>query len=155
MSRSFLDPRKSNIFLDTCAFDPKIELEATCAWRMRQLFVDGKISLILSHTNQKEIEHPNTPAIVKTQATATLFTLPIQLTPQEMKTQLAIHEILRGDAKLLTHYADATHIAEATKYGGCFITTDKRILSRKSELKAVGAKVLKPSEWIAIYEYSG
>ena len=83
---------------------------------------------------------------------ATLFTLPVQPTLEEVKTQIAVHEILRGHANPLAHYADATHIAEATKYGGCFITTDIRILSKRAELAAIGAKVLRPSEWMTHYE---
>jgi hypothetical protein len=152
MIAPYFDPRRSNNFLDTCAFDPKTEPEATCAWQIRKLFEEDKIRLILSHTNQKEIDHPNTPLSVKTQATATLFTLPVHITPKEVNTQRAIHQILRGNSNPLAHYADATHIAEAIKYGGCFITTDKRILLKRHSLEEIGVIVLKPSEWMKKFD---
>lgn len=148
MSTPFFDPRRSNNFLDTCAFDPKVEPEASCAQNIRHLFNTGRIRLILSHTNQKEIEHPNTPSRVKTEASATIYTLEVQLTPKELETLRSIHQILRGNANSTAHYADATHIAETIKYGGCFITTDRRILAKSTVLLQLGAVILKPSEWI-------
>lgn len=148
MSAPYFDPRRSNNFLDTCAFDPKVEPEATCAQKIRQFFEDGQIRLILSHTNQKEIEHPNTPSNVKAEALTMIYSLEVQLTPQELETRRTIYQILKGNAKVTAHYADATHIAEATKYEGCFITTDKRILAKGAELRQIGAVILKPSEWL-------
>ncbi|MDE1892459.1 MAG: hypothetical protein KGI13_08195 [Betaproteobacteria bacterium] len=145
---NYFNPRRSNNFLDTCAFDPKVEPEASCANKIRNLSNEGKILLILSHTNQKEIEHPNTPKDVLAEARAMIHTLSVQMTSDELFKQKKIHEILRGHANPEAHYADATHIAESTKYGGCFITTDKRILSKRDQLLDLGAVILSPSEWI-------
>lgn len=145
---------RSNNFLDTCAFDPKLEPEASCARKIRELSNEGKILLILSHTNQKEVDHPNTPSDVKAEAKAMIYSLPVQLTADEVKKFRKIHEILTGNAIAGAHYADATHIAESIKYGGSFITTDRRILSKRNELQEIGAVIFKPSEWLSEFNSS-
>ena len=149
---NYFNPKRSNNFLDTCAFDPKVPAEASCAQKIRELSNEGKILLILSNTNQKELEHSNTPIDVLAEARAMIHTLPVQLTSEELIKRTKIYEILTGNAKPQAHYADATHIVESTKYGGCFITTDKRILNKRSELQGLGAVILKPSEWL--YEFN-
>lgn len=151
MSRAFFNPRISNNFLDTCAFDPKAEPEASCSRAIFQLYDEGKIRLVLSHTNQKEMEHPNTPAEVKCEAAKMIFTIPVQLTQPEIQRLSNISTLLTGNATPSAHWADATHINESIKYGGCFITTDKRILSNKAELERFGAVILKPCEWMSFY----
>ena len=138
-----------NIFLDTCAFDPKDSLEEVCAKRIMMLYEDEKIVLILSHTNQKEIDHPRTPADVKRKAAEMIYTLEVGLNIDEIKRLAAVNDILRGNANPTSHYSDATHIFQSIKYAGCFITVDNRILNKRSELKALGATILKPSEWLA------
>lgn len=150
MSKGFFNPRMSNNFLDTCAFDPD-ESEVSFSEAILDLYHQEKITLILSHTNQKEIEHPKTPAEVKRKAASMIFTLPVSLTPPERQLQSRIYVLLTGNALPAAHYADATHIFQAIKYGGCFVTTDKRILSKKTELERLGAIILKPSEWMDCY----
>ncbi len=154
VGQPYFNPKRSNNFLDTCAFDPKVEPEASCARRIRELSNEGKILLILSHTNQKEIDHPNTPSDVKLEAQAMIYSLSVQITVEEVKKQRKIHEILTGKASAGAHYADAAHIAESTKYGGSFITTDKRILSKRDELQKMGAVIFRPSEWLDKFNYA-
>lgn len=151
MSRAFFNPRVSNNFLDTCAFDPKKEPEASCARAIFQLYDEGKVRLVLSHTNQKEMEHPNTPAEVKREAASMIFTIAVPLTQPEVRRLSNISVLLTGNALPSAHRADATHINESIKYGGCFITSDKRILSKKAELGEFGAIILKPCEWMNFY----
>lgn len=83
-----------------------------------------------------------------------IYSLPVQLTSNEMARLKKISAILRGNATASAHYADATHINESIKYGGCFITTDKRILSKRNDLSEVGAVVLRPAEWIDCFNKS-
>ena len=66
--RSLPDPRRKLTFLDSCAFDPKYHPEDEAAQRIRLLRREVKISIVLAHSNQKEIDHPNTPADVKAEA---------------------------------------------------------------------------------------
>lgn len=149
---AFIDPRRVNSFLDTCAFDPKYSPEHEAAQVIRDIGDGGTVSLILAHSNQREIEHPNTPQEVKSAAQRMIFTLPTNLNSEEVKTKSQVHAILTGNGKPEKYEADAAHIFEAGKYGGYFITTDDRILSKRSSLRSVTqAVILKPSEWLEIY----
>jgi hypothetical protein len=152
--RSLPDPRRTNTFLDSCAFDPKYHPEDEAAQRIRQLRRGVMISILIAHSNQKEIEHPNTPADVKAEAADMNYTIETSLTPDEVARRAKIHAALTGDGNPEKYAADAQHVFEAGKYGGgYFVTTDGRILARKSELQALsGAVILKPSEWLRIYE---
>lgn len=152
ISRNVLDPRYANSFLDSCAFDPKYAPEDDAARQIRKLGDEGVVSVLLTHSNQKEIDHPNTPADVKREAGAMIFTLPTALTPDEHRRRSAIHSILTGKGKPEKYEADAFHVFEAGKYGGYFITTDQRILNKRDELHAVCvAKIVTPSEWLHVF----
>jgi len=54
---------------------------------------------------------------------------------------------------------DATHLFEASKHAGYFVTTDERILNKKNELENIcAAKIVKPTEFLSLvqeYEISG
>ena len=151
--RSLPDPRRTNTFLDTCAFDPKYEPEDEAAQQIRALRQIVRISILLAHSNQKELEHPNTPADVKAEAADMNYTLPTSLTLTEIDRRNLIHVTLTGNADPAKYQADAHHLFEAGKHGGgYFVTTDCRILAKKSRLEAIsGAVIVKPSEWLAIY----
>lgn len=155
-SRRFLDPRRANNFLDSCAFDPKYAPEHESAQRIHAISRTERISIILAHSVQKEIDHPNTPAEVKAEAAAMIFTIPTSLTNGERKRHANIHAILTGNGKPEKYLADATHLFEAGKYGGgYFITTDQRILDRRDDLRgASGAVIVTPAIWLKIYEDS-
>lgn len=148
------DPRRTNTFLDSCAFDPKVEPEHGAAQKIRLIRQREQISILLTHSNQKEIEHPNTPADVKADAADMNYTIATGLTPAEIERRAQIHKAMTGEGNPARYEADAHHIFEAGKYGGgYFVTTDKRILDRKSQLEALsGASIVKPTEWLAIYE---
>jgi len=147
------DPRKTNTFVDTCAFDPKVVPEHSAAQKIRAIRHAGNISIVLAHSNQKEIEHPNTPGDVKAEAADMNHTIATPLTPAEHKRRDLVHQTMTGDGNPGKYEADAHHIFEAGKYGGgYFVTTDRRILSRKPQLETVsGAIIVRPSEWLAIY----
>ncbi|SRR5258708_18189181 len=154
--RTYLDPRRANNFLDSCAFDPKYSPEDEAARHIRAMGSDGKVILVLAHSNQKEIDHPNTPPDVKREASTMQFTIETSLTPAERDRKGAIHAILTGNGRPEKYAADSTHIFEAGKYGGYFVTTDARILSKKVELeRASRAVILKPTEWVQIFEEAG
>ena len=151
--RNHPDPRRVINFLDTCAFDPKYTPEHECAQRIRVLRNVAQVNLALAHSNQKEIDHPNTPDDVKREASDMNFTIKTALTPNEVKRKKLIHDILTGNGKAEKYEADAAHVFEAGKYVGYFITTDKRILGKRAELeRESSATILKPSEWLIIFE---
>ncbi len=151
MAYRHLDPKRMNNFLDSCAFDPKYAPESDAAEAIRKLGDEGVINLVLTHSNQKEIEHPNTPASVKKAAGGMIFTLEVGLNPKEQERKTKIHALLTGNGKPAKYAADATHVFEAGKYGGYFITTDDRILVKRDELRNLsGAVVLTPTEWFKV-----
>jgi hypothetical protein len=151
--RRFIDPRRVNNFLDTCAFDPKYSPEDLAAQRIRALHHSGEIQLLLAHSIQKEVDHPNTPAEVKREAAEMIFTLPVTLTNPEIDRKARIHGLLTGHGKPEKYLADASHIFEAGKYGGYFITTDARILRKRDDLRAICAPtIVRPSEWLELLE---
>lgn len=152
--RNLPDPRRTNTFVDTCAFDPKVEPEHSAAQSIREIRNAGNIGILLAHSNQKEIEHPNTPADVKAEARDMNYTIASPLTPAELERRTLVRQVMTGEGNPDRYEADADHIFEAGKYGGgYFVTTDKRILGRRAELDEVsGAIIVKPTEWLAIYE---
>ena len=148
----YINPRQTNNFLDTCAFDPKYAPEDQVAQAILDLHDKGIVQLLLSHTNQKEIEHPNTPTHVKKRASEMIFTIEAPLNIDEVTQQARIHAVLTGTGNPVKYRADATHVFEAGKYGGYFITTDNRILLKRDELADFcEATILKPSEWLNIF----
>ena len=150
--RSLLDPRRANSFLDSCAFDPKYAPEDEAAQEIRRIANEGGISVLLAHSNQKEIEHPNTPEDVKREARSMIYTIETDLTPGERAQKAAIHRILTGNGNPEKYAADAAHVFEAGKYIGYFITTDRRILEKRDQLRGVcPATIVIPSEWLRIY----
>lgn len=152
VSRPLQDPRRANSFLDTCAFDPKYAPEDAAAREIRGIADAGRISVLLAHSNQKELEHPNTPEDVKREARAMIFTIETDLTAEEQARKAQIHAVLTGNGNPEKYAADASHVFEAGKYVGYFITTDRRILDKRDELRAAcAATVVTPSEWLRIY----
>ena len=151
-SRCLTDPRRANIFLDSCAFDPKYAPEDRAAQEIHRIANEGGISILLAHSSQKEIEHPNTPEDVKREARSMIYTIETDLTPEERAQKAEIHRRLTGNGNPEKYAADAAHVFEAGKYIGYFITTDRRILGKRDELRGVcPATVVTPSEWLRIY----
>lgn len=143
-----INPYITNILVDSCAFDPKYSPEDAAA---SELFGNDKLNLIVSHSNIKEIEHPNTPGWVKAEAQCRIYTIETNLTPDETERKRKIHEILTGNGKPENMIQDAEHVFEAHKYGSYFVTTDSRILSKASELsKVTNVQIIKPSELLQI-----
>lgn len=95
---------------------------------------DGRASLLLTHPAKKEIDHPNPPDDVKREAQEMSYTIPVALTAQEDAQKARVSAVFVGEGNPERYAADALHIFEVGKYGGYFVTTDKRILRRKNEL---------------------
>lgn len=146
-----LDPFRAHIFVDSCAFDPKYEPESSSSAELFRLYESGEINLIVSHSNMKEIEHPNTPAYVKQAAFSKIYSLNTHLTQQEEILKKKILDSLSGKGSHERMMQDSTHVFEAHKYGGYFVTTDERILKKKKELLTIcDATIVKPSELLKL-----
>jgi hypothetical protein len=151
MARKHLDPRIVNIFLDSCAFDPKYAPENLAAEWLIQRTENADLLLQIAHSTQKEIEHPNTPGWVKQRAASFIYTIETSLVASERKLLEQILRILAGNGKPKSVFEAARHVFEAAKYGSYFVTTDERILKKKGELCAacnIDIDIVKPSELI-------
>jgi len=153
MAKKYLDPRIVNIFLDSCAFDPKYTPENTAAQELLGRAKKGALLLQIAHSTQKEIAHPNTPAWVKQEASSFIHTIETSLSESEGKLRARILNILAGYGNPNNVTEDAHHVFEAAKYGSYFVTTDQRILQKRSELcLACEIHIVKPSELLAILQ---
>ncbi len=128
-------PYYTHAFIDSCAFDPDDDEEEECSRRLLARSNDGRLSIIIAHSVQKEIDHPNTPIDVKELANLLIYTIESDLTPELRGYREEIRDLVRGNAKIGRHENDADHIFELYKFGGgYFITTDNRLLSLSGEL---------------------
>ena len=103
--------------MDSCAFDPKYTPEDKASLELFELYKKGKVLLQIAHSTQKEIEHENTPAWVKSEAKHLIFTIEVGLTPSELVILQKIEAILAGNGKIKNFAQDARHVFEAQKYG--------------------------------------
>jgi len=116
-----------------------------------QLREKGDLNILVAHSTQKEVEHPNTPEWVKKEAGNLVYTMEVGLNPNEGKMFRRIHEILTGDGKLENVVQDAQHIFEAQKYGSYFVTTDDRLLKKADDIRqACRVEIKLPSEFLEI-----
>lgn len=146
-----INPSITNSFLDSCAFDPKYTPEDKASLELLELNERGKVLLQIAHSTQKEVEHPNTPAWVKAEAQSLIYTIEIELTPNELVIVRKIEAILAGNGKVENIAQDARHVFEAQKYGSYFITIDERILKRAQALRTCcGVEIVRPSEFLAM-----
>ena len=146
-----VNPLITNNFIDSCAFDPKYEPEASASLEIFELSEKDHFLLQIAHSTQKEVAHPNTSLWVRQQAGGLIFSVNVQLTDNERQVLADIEAILAGNGKIENIQQDARHVFEAQKYGSYFITTDNRILSRAQALRhRCTITVLKPSEFLAL-----
>lgn len=149
-----ISPWLTNNFIDSCAFDPKYDPEDKAATEIFCLYQEKKLGIIIAHSTQKEIEHPNTPSWVKKEAGGLIFTLNLLLTLEENALLRNIEKALAGNGKHKNIIQDARHVFEAQKYGSYFVTTDYRLLKKTHEIqKLCGVKILLPSEFLAIVQH--
>ena len=146
-----LNPFRANIFIDSCAFDPKVEPEHSCSQQIFSYYEKGEINLIVSHSNMKEAEHPNTPARIKAEASSKIYSLETSLTAEEEAKKNEIWGILIGNGNPEKMKPDSDHVFEAHKYGGYFVTNDHRIIKKRDNLQNIcNAIIVTPCELIDI-----
>jgi len=144
MAQKQRTPQYTHSFIDSCAFNPG-GIEEAASRRILEKWPN----IIVAHSVQKELEHPNTPDDVKRMALAFVYTIETELTPELLDKKDDIRILVQGNAKSGGHKGDAEHLFELYKFGGgYFVTTDKRLLSRSDELfKKYFITTIKPSEY--------
>lgn len=140
-------PRYTHSFIDSCAFDPGGTEEAAS-----RRILEKWPNIIVAHSVQKELEHPNTPDDVKRMGQALVYTIETELTAELLEKKKEIRTLIQGNAKPGKHKGDADHIFELYKHGGgYFVTTDDRLLSYSDELfRKYFITTIKPSEYEAL-----
>ena len=148
-----ISPWNTNSMLDSCAFDPKYSPEHESARELHRLCTEDDLPLIIAHSVQKEIEHPNTPRWVKAEAATRIYSVQTTRTTGELSRLRQIHEVLTGNGRPEKYRKDAEHVFEASKYSSYFVTTDRRILDKAGQLaEIVNVKILLPSEFLRLVE---
>ena len=143
------NPLITTNLIDSCAFDPKPDVEAAASNEIFALAEAGRFHLAIPYSTLREIDHPNTPAAVKRMAANHQYTIPVALTPDETRILSAILRILVGNGRPESMQRDSENVFEAQKYGGHFITNDGRVLARANQICALcGLSIVKPTEFL-------
>lgn len=144
MAHAQRPPRYTHSFIDSCAFNPGGAEEAAS-----RRILEKWPYIVVAHSVQKELEHPNTPDDVKRMARAFIYTDETELTPELLLKRDEIRILIQGNAKPGKHKGDANHLSELYKYGGgYFVTTDERLLARSEELfRKYFITTIRPSEY--------
>ena len=146
-----LNPRFGNNFIDANVLDRTGGSEDAAVDEILRIRW-GAFTLLLPHSVKAEIAHPNTPADVKKRSMEFVYSLPVELTPDEQANHDRIRVLIQGNAKPGQHDNDAIHLVESAKYGRHFITNDGRLLKKAGEIwEMLELKVLRPSEFLAAY----
>lgn len=140
-------PRYTHTFIDSCAFDPG-GMEEAASRRVLKKWPN----VIVAHSVQKELYHPNTPEDVKRMGNELVYTIESELTPELMRKRDEIRTLIQGNAKPGKHKGDADHLFELYKFGGgYFVTTDTRLLSHSDALfRKYFITTIKPTEYEAL-----
>lgn len=129
------------VALDANALDAKGAAAAAHLHHFQLLLAMGRFTVVVAGGVAGEIAHPNTPIAVQA---ALLASRPRLLEPSGTLThaqkldRIRVRAVLRGDTDGAKHEADAAHLSHAAE-AGCafFITHDKRILRRRSDLRRI------------------
>lgn len=149
------DPKYCQTFYDANALDRDEPGRSPMVDRLLGLGDERKISLIMPHSVQTEIQHPRTPSNVQRDASDQIFTIQTDKYSEEIERARKILAVIQGNAKPGRHDADAAHIAELLKYGGGFlITHDERLLKKQTDLAAVapGVFIVTLERFLKIYD---
>jgi len=141
-------PRYTHTFIDSCAFDPDGMEEETASRRI----LEKLPNVIVAHSVQKELDHPNTPDDVKRMGNALVYTIETALSPELLRKRDEIRTLIQGNSRPGQHKSDADHLFELYKYGGgYFVTTDARLLSYSDTLfRNYFITTIKPTKYEAL-----
>lgn len=147
----FLDPFKSNIYFDSCAFDGGPQEELNSSSECRQTLEKSGNRIQILDSVQKEIDHPKTPSWIKRESMSFVFTKETELAADELKILKDIERIITGNGNLENRKLDCRHVFEAIRYGDYFITTDEDILKYSNIIfQKYHTYIMKPSELLKI-----
>jgi len=145
----FIDPFCFNNFVDANILDEVADGEDAAVNEIVSLAGTGEITLLLPYSVQNELTNSNTPAHVRRAATHFLFSVEVELTDEERRRYRDLVAAVKGNAEEKNIAPDLFHVCEAAKYGGYFITRDKRLLARSDAIAAIlQIDVVTPTEFL-------
>lgn len=146
-----INPWFTNALLDSCSLNPASPVEEIAIKEILCLHSDRGLSLVISHSTQREFDHPNTPQEVKEKSSSKIFTMQVGHNPQELVIKKKLRDLIVGNGKTSTYAADAEHIFEAQKCGSYFLTEDRRLLKKAAAVLSIcGLVVLLPSDFLLL-----
>jgi predicted DNA-binding protein (UPF0278 family) len=150
------NPYDDFIFFDSCAFDGGNLHEQDASNKARRILEMNGKRVTLMHSVVSEIRHPNTPHWLQKIEPESFQTVRLNLSDQEMETLNEIERVIVGNGNVEKRKADCSHVFEAQKYGGCFVTTDEGIYKHAIEIKQkYGLNIVKPTAFLKlVIEYS-
>lgn len=140
-----------NIFPDGSLFFPTKSGEKDAVMLLLKWVERGVVTPIIAHSVQREIEHSNTPAEIKSIVEGYVYTKDIGFTLDQMARLKQVEDIIVGNGKRENFSNDALHIFIAEDSGEYFLTLDERLIKKREEIKkCINIKICKPSEFVAI-----
>ena len=133
----FIDPFCFNNLIDANILDDVADGEDAAVNEIVELGQSGEIMVLLPYSVQNELKNPRTPAHVNRAATQFMFSIEVGLTEGELRRYSDLVAAVKGDAEEKNIAPDLFHICEAAKYGGYFITRDKRLLARSGAIASI------------------
>jgi predicted nucleic acid-binding protein len=145
----FIDPFRVNNLVDANILDDAADGQDAAVREIVRLAETRQITLLLPYSVRNELSDPNTPAHVRRAADQFLFSIEVELTNEERARIERVITAAKGDADEKNIRTDLFHICEAAKYGGYFITRDKRLLKRRSIVQSMlQVDLVTPSEFL-------
>lgn len=145
----FVNPFSVNISIDANILDEVADGEDESVSEIVCLHERGELVVMLPHSVLNELNNPHTPAHVRRAAEIFLFSERVELNGNERASLTRLLESARGAASPENIDADLLHVWEAAKYGGYFITRDKRLLARAKKLPSdLQLEVVTPSQFV-------
>ena len=86
-------PQYTHTFMDSCAFSPEEEEEPAS-----RRILEKCPNIIVTHSVQKEIDHPNTPEDINRLSKAFIYTIEGNLTKEEIERRTEIRMLIQGNA---------------------------------------------------------
>lgn len=131
-----INPEICNIALDANALDRGGSTRDALVDRFVELKQSGVLRVVIPGGVRTEVSHPSTPGHVQKEVLPEIFNLRPSLNSAQRASRRRVEALLRGNAQPGTHSADASHVSEASETGcSYFITEDRRILSKRDDLR--------------------
>jgi hypothetical protein len=145
----FINPLIENILIDANIVNAVASGQDEAVNEIVRLCQASEVIVMLPHTVQKELDHPNTPLAVKEARTQFLETHFVPPAESELRQYRELILAVMGNSLEKNVAPDLAHVSEAAKYGGYFITNDKWLLNRRDGIaERLPLEVVNPSTFL-------